>query len=442
MKRLTIIEMRKIAKSRGGKCLSKKYINNKTRLKWQCAKGHVWEITPSDVKNSRHWCPYCAGNAPLKLEEMKALAAKHGGKCLSKLYVNARSKLKWRCFNGHEWEAPPCDIKNSGHWCPYCGMNNVTENICREIFELIFNNKFNKKRPKWLKNSRGNQMELDGYNEGLALAFEYQGEQHFSSLSFFYKNNSKTLKTREADDKRKKQLCEHMGVRLIEIPFGLEIANLYPYILKKCREFSIKIPAHKKVDISLLKSSYHSKDLLELRHIAFKKGGELISDVYLGSFEKLQWRCAKGHEWKAPPSNIRGGHWCPYCYGNTPLSLDEMKVLAAKRGGKCLSREYVNVSTRLKWQCAKGHEWKAKPDNIKSGEWCPYCAKRAPLTLKEMGALAAKHNGKCLSRVYRGNKTNLKWQCAKGHEWKASPSNVKRGTWCPYCAKNKKIWKN
>ena len=30
------------------------------------------------------------------------------------------------------------------------------------------------------------------------------------------------------------------------------------------------------------------------------------------------------------------------------------------------------------------------------------------------------------------------WKCDKGHEWKASPVNVKRGSWCPFCAGRKK----
>ena len=41
MARLTIEEMRTIAAHRGGFCLLSKYINNKTKLKWQCSKKHI-----------------------------------------------------------------------------------------------------------------------------------------------------------------------------------------------------------------------------------------------------------------------------------------------------------------------------------------------------------------------------------------------------------------
>jgi hypothetical protein len=52
--------MNKTAEIRGGLCLSEQYINSKTKLKWQCSKGHVWEALPTNVKNKGSWCPICA----------------------------------------------------------------------------------------------------------------------------------------------------------------------------------------------------------------------------------------------------------------------------------------------------------------------------------------------------------------------------------------------
>jgi predicted RecB family nuclease len=56
------------------------------------------------------------------------------------------------------------------------------------------------------------------------------------------------------------------------------------------------------------------------------------------------------------------------------LTIEDMKNLAKKRGGKCLSVKYINSTTKLKWQCKEGHEWEVAPTNIKSGTWCPWCA--------------------------------------------------------------------
>lgn len=60
--KLSIDDMRKIAKERGGECLSRKYINIKTKIKWRCKEGHEWEATPNNIKNNHSWCPYCRGN--------------------------------------------------------------------------------------------------------------------------------------------------------------------------------------------------------------------------------------------------------------------------------------------------------------------------------------------------------------------------------------------
>ena len=110
--------MHKIAAERNGKCLSTEYINSKTKLKWECAEGHTWEVTPDSVKRGI-WCRICSGLAPLTIEEMHKIAAGRGGKCLSTKYVNAHTKIKWECAEGHTWEATPGDVK-SGTWCGIC----------------------------------------------------------------------------------------------------------------------------------------------------------------------------------------------------------------------------------------------------------------------------------------------------------------------------------
>ena len=96
------------------------------------------------------------------------------------------------------------------------------------------------------------------------------------------------------------------------------------------------------------------------------------------------------------------------------LTIKEMQELAKSRGGKCLSTEYINALTKLKWQCEEGHTWEAKPHDIKSGHWCPYCAvkmraSKVRLTIEEMQELANVKGGKCLSTEYIDALTKLRW---------------------------------
>lgn len=203
-KKHSIEEMRLIAITRGGKCLSNNYINTDSKLLWECAKGHQWKAIPDHVRRGS-WCPICAikirsDKTRSSIEEMQEIAESRGGKCLSKTYVNRNSKLLWQCAEGHQWEAQPNCIK-SGQWCPQCSSG-LGERICREFFEQLFGHQFPKIRPKWLINKRGNRMELDGYCESLGIAFEHQGEQHYSVIHFI--KSEERLQIRQEDDREKK----------------------------------------------------------------------------------------------------------------------------------------------------------------------------------------------------------------------------------------------
>jgi hypothetical protein len=58
-KRLTIERMRDIAQERGGQCLSGTYVNNRSKLIWECHLVHVWSSAPDTVVNWGSWCPNC-----------------------------------------------------------------------------------------------------------------------------------------------------------------------------------------------------------------------------------------------------------------------------------------------------------------------------------------------------------------------------------------------
>ena len=110
---------------RGGACLSEVYIDKTSPLEWQCKNGHVWQASQNDIFNG-DWCPRCPTRKyrtlPIHkhtIEEMHRWAKKKGGKCLSEIYVNKDSKLKWVCDKGHVWEAAPNHIRK-GSWCALC----------------------------------------------------------------------------------------------------------------------------------------------------------------------------------------------------------------------------------------------------------------------------------------------------------------------------------
>ena len=127
LKKSTIEDMHKLAEKNRGKCLSNVYVNSQTKLLWECMEGHQWYAQPNNIKQGT-WCPTCRKNENARkqrksIDDMIELANTRNGECLSKEYINAHTKLLWRCVEGHEWEAKPNSIQQ-GKWCPICARRN------------------------------------------------------------------------------------------------------------------------------------------------------------------------------------------------------------------------------------------------------------------------------------------------------------------------------
>ncbi len=80
-----------------------------------------------------------------------------------------------------------------------------------------------------------------------------------------------------------------------------------------------------------------------------------------------------------------------------------MRRLAKLKGGKCLSKIYIDAHTKLTWKCKEGHIWDANPNNIKTGKWCPFCY---------MGSLKGKKHSKETINKLSG-KNNYNWHGGK-----------------------------
>jgi len=207
---ITLRDVQKLVESKDGKCLSTKYINNRIKMRWECKYGHIFEMSYGAIQQGQ-WCPKCAPNSPVYIGDMYKLAGEMGGKCLSSNYTNANTKLQWQCGKcDGVWEATPSNIQQ-GKWCPYCLYKK--EQKFREVMEEYFDAEFPRKRPKWLLNENNNRIELDGYNEELGVAFEYQGGQHFNENHYF--NKSGNFDKTKRHDKIKKEVCEKRGIILL-----------------------------------------------------------------------------------------------------------------------------------------------------------------------------------------------------------------------------------
>src|SRR5207248_3901311 len=116
----------------------------------------------------------------ITIEDVKQLAIDRGGKLLSDIYMNTQEKLKFECYLEHIFFISVNHIKN-GNWCPKCVIY-IGESITKNIMEIFFCCEFGKVKPNWLEG-----LELDGYNDELKIAFEYDGEQHYKVIKRYHK---------------------------------------------------------------------------------------------------------------------------------------------------------------------------------------------------------------------------------------------------------------
>ena len=136
-------------KEKEGTVLLTDYFTCKSKLIFICKKNHMWRTMIGDVLYGDHWCAKCNGNAKHTINIAKNIAKERGGECLSNEYINAHEKLLWECNNKHTWPMSLACVKNHNQWCPKCDFN-LGEEICRCIFNILFNEEFVKVHPKWL----------------------------------------------------------------------------------------------------------------------------------------------------------------------------------------------------------------------------------------------------------------------------------------------------
>ena len=96
--------------------------------------------------------------------------------------------------------------------------------------------------------------------------------------------------------------------------------------------------------------------------------------------KKVWWRCKKGHSYQATIYNrAKNKSGCPVCAQDNArkYTIEDIQVIANKRGGKCLSEKYTSARLKLKFVCSEGHIWETRADSILyTNKWCPACAKR------------------------------------------------------------------
>jgi hypothetical protein len=240
-----------------------KDINSNKIYKWKCQLGHITSFSISSLKNG---CLTCLNNKRFSsLAKIKEWLKKYESTIT--LIPNQNWKGSHYSYNFQ------CEICNkafnraihsilSGSHCPNISKS-YSELVVKHYLEKLLGFKFiSNKKYEFLKNSVGNKMELDGFNEENRIAFEHHGIQHYRGS--IYHKEIKSLSRRKSDDLLKEKLCLENNIKLIIIPALFEItpiSELKNVIKEELLRLEIKIPDNfEQINLELRDmNKYHKK---------------------------------------------------------------------------------------------------------------------------------------------------------------------------------------
>jgi hypothetical protein len=251
------------------------------------------------------------------LKDLKDYAKSQGGECLSDKYTRANDFYLWKCNKcNYKWESTWTNlfISKKKRWCPRCSghvvlWEDILESSKKANFKPLF------KFSDYQKNS-------------IKMPFQCLECGEISNKEYSSIQQGKTC-----------DLCA-----------------------RKRRSQTRKSNTH---------------DISELKEIAQNKGGDCLEKEYLGVDEKHWFICKKGHKWQTTAYNIlKNISWCSVCSGRLPSEklAEELKAIAEKRGGKLLSTKITNKAKKYKFKCNNQHPFFKTYSKLKAGQWCPECS--------------------------------------------------------------------
>jgi len=446
--------MQDAAAKLGGSLLSKKGRKLQEEFDWECEEGHHFRRTGFDVIHRQKWCTACE---PTRVDIVRAkqLVEDRGGKLLTEGEINSKTRLSIICNLGHPFEKSWSEMASArAQWCDTCSSKSKSEEMARTVLEQVFGISFPKKRPQWLISEDGRRLELDGFNEELKVAFEYQGQQHFDTKGV-YGGTEEQLRHRKRIDGTKRRLCRAQSIFLVEIAYTVKPEDFKEELHKELRR--LEYPGIQAIDWSLkpdLNKAFIREDRLEeLREAMAAKNLKLLSPKWIDVSTKYKYICLQCGDKNQKPGRSflksRGPDGCKKCamkvtaqqVAERKLGIGRLEEIAKQFQAKLVSTEYLTVKDQYQWICIEGHEVIRTLDDVQnSGHLCTQCASTAP-ALKDLQQFAKGHGGYLLSERYSGVTTHYEWCCKNNHEFERTWPNMSSAKFfCPECGeKEEKI---
>lgn len=357
-------------------------------FRWKCQSGHTWENSISNRKGGQG-CPYCKGKKVLfgfndLLTLHPDVAAEANGWDPKEYSAGSGQNLRWKCIQGHEWDATVASRVSQGTGCPICSNKKI----------------------------------LKGYND-LATT-------HPELAKTAFEWDPTTLGA--GSGKKVKWKCHngHVTTATVESRAKVESKCMYCMNTSVLQGFN---------DLQTTNPS-----------LAFEAFNWDPTTLTEGSNKNVQWKCSKGHVWKQAPSVRATGIGCPYCSnryvwaGDNDLASTHPELSKQANGWDPTSVGSGSGQV-LSWKCELGHVWKGRViHRARRDVGCPYCSNNAILVgFNDLATthpeLAKQANGWDITKVGGGYQKKMEWICDLKHIWRATVNSRSFGNFgCPYCS--------
>ncbi len=308
------------------------------------------------------------------LTEIHCFVLQLNGKCHSKTYINNESKLDFECQFGHRFQRSWSEVKNSIRWCPTCSPNRlIGETLTRLMLEHLLRIKL----PScYIKEMNGLQLDGYNEKSKIAFEYQgyqhFTGQSHFHNGKHQFEDQLKRDQTKKILCKKNGitfiEIFEFKTIRAGRIKL------FYDQTKEKLRELNLAFsdePFH--LDLIELYRGRKS-ELFEIAKEVVQKNNGKIQE-YIGSENKHTYVCANGHKITNRTLGviIKSNASCPYCESNQ--IFEKLKKIVESKGGVLIDHQLKpkGLSERYNWVCKKGHKCISIGHYLYNGHGCRTC---------------------------------------------------------------------
>ena len=359
------------------------------KMKWKCAKGHIWESTVTNRVRRNDGCSVCSSHKTLPgFNDLATtdpdIASEAFGWDPTTLTRSSNKSVGWKCKYGHIWNARP-GPRVKGVGCPTCSNNRV---------ELGVND---------LKTTRPDLAEqADGWDPTTVTKYSQKVLSWKCQLGHKWKTS---VGARQSGTK-----CPICQGQKVLIGFN-DLATLHPDIAKQA----------------------YGWDPTTVTSGSTKSGKNI-------------WQCEYGHIWKTTVARRTSGSGCPFCAGQKAWpGFNDLGTthpeLSKEADGWDPTLVMAGSDSVLPWKCSLGHVWKVRVASRRNGGKCPIClGQRVLIGYNDIATthpeIASEAHGWDPRTLTAGSGLKRKFKCSEGHIWETAIGHRtgSKSTGCPSCS--------